>query len=156
MANPLHTIVTQRVQQCNQKREKVGDSWQSIFRDTKPKPNPPPNPPWLYTNTHTFELIGQKMKYPMSYQALAIQMLERDWDSFDTTTYTDVSATHNNTNGGSCIIVTPGSLATLERMVGVLIWSENGACPSKLRKILCKQPSKRYDRMFPFTIIHFR
>ena len=55
---------------------------------------PPLKPAWIDTGTHTFELTRQKTGDNASDHEIATPTLEIDWDSYDTTIYTDGAATH--------------------------------------------------------------
>ena len=145
-----HTTATQHVLQRTRKpswREKVGDVWQKIFGDTKSTKSPPLNPPWTDTGTYTFEITGQKTGDTASDDEIAMQMLEKDWDSYGTTIYTDCAATHCNANGGSGIIVTTGPPVTQQSTVSALSQLANGACVSELKRKLCELSSYWYRRM---------
>ena len=105
VTNSRHTTANQRVRQRTQKpirREKTDDVWQKILGDTKPTMTHTPKPPWTDTSTNTFELTERKT----GYHAIAMQTLEKDWDSYDATIYTDGVETHCKANGGSGIVVT--------------------------------------------------
>ena len=84
-----------------------------------------------------------------SDHAIAMQTLEKDWNSYDATIYTDGAVTHGNANGGSGINVTTGPRVTLELTVSALSWLANGARPSRPKRKLCEQPSSWYRRMPP-------
>ena len=77
--------------------------------------------------------------------------LEKDWDSYNTTIYTDGAATHGNTNGGSGIIVTTGPRSDPNVHRQSTTRPANGAHSSKPKRKLCKQPSSWYRRMSPST-----
>ena len=80
-----------------------------------------------------------------------MQTLGRDFNSLETTIYTDRTAKHGNENGGSGIIVTTGRLVTREFTLSVLFLLANGACPSKPKRKLCKWPINWYRRIFHYT-----
>ena len=86
---------------------------------------------------------------PASDHAVAMQTVERDWDGYVATFYTDWSATHSNANGGSNINVTTGP--TSDTRVSLLLQPADGAHPSKLRRMLYKRPSTWYRRMSSST-----
>ena len=111
LINRRHRTTTHRVRQCTQKPtwcEKEGDVWPEIFADTKPTTTPHLRPQWNDTGNHTFELTGQKTGDTASDHEIAMQTLDNDWNSYDTTIYTDGAATHGSANGGSGIIITTG------------------------------------------------
>ena len=116
----------------------------------------PLKPPRTDASTHTLELTGQKTGDTPSDHEVAIQTLEKDWDSNDATIYTDGAATHGNANGGSAIIVTtaPPPQVTIEFTVSALSRPANGARPSKPTRKLCEQPSIWYNRMLPSQGAH--
>ena len=92
---------------------------------------PPLKPPWTDTGTHTLELTGQKTSDTASDIVIAMKMLEKDWDSYDTAIYTDCAATQT-------VIAT--SLSTLapqvtqESTVSALSCPANGARPFKPKR----------------------
>ena len=119
-----------------------------IISDTKSTTTRPLRPPWPDTGTHTFELAGHTTGDTASDHAIAMQMLEKDWDSYDATIYIDGAATHGNVNGG--IIVTTGHV-TATLTVSALSQPANCARPSKPKRKLCEQPSNWHRRMSPST-----
>ena len=127
-----------------------GRTW--IFGDTKPTTTPPLKPPWTDTSAHTCELTEQKTGDTASNDEIAMQMVDKDWDSYDATIYTDGAATHSNGNGGSGIVVTPlAPHVTLQSTVSAPYRPANGAHPSKPKRKLSERPSYLYRRMSPST-----
>ena len=88
--------MTQGVQQHTQKtswREKA-DVWPKKFGDTKPTMTPSLKPLWIDIDNHTFDLTGQKTGDIASDHEISMQMWEKEWNSYDTITYTDSAVTH--------------------------------------------------------------
>ena len=72
-------------------------------------------------------------------------MLAKDWDSYDTTIYTDGTSTQ------TAVAASLSPLVALESTDSTLSCPANGAHPAKPKGKLCEQPTIWYRRMSPST-----
>ena len=114
--------------------------------------SPPRHPhlrPRVLTPVLTFELTRRKTVDTTSDNAITIQTLEKDWDSYDATIYIDVHTATKTAVAASLSPLAP--LVSLESTVSTLSRSANCASPYKQKRNLCQRPSNLIRGISPST-----